>query len=105
MKYELDVTDEYGFILYERFISAGTKFPMHWHEFLEFEIIVSGSAEHIYNGNRYIVESGDAYMMCYYGGGFATDKKGCEISTHSDWDYKDERNDSYGLRLRAEVKR
>lgn len=46
----------------------------------------------------------DAYMMCYYGGGFATDKKGCEISTHSDWDYKDERNDSYGLRLRAEVK-
>lgn len=66
MKYELDVTDEYGFILYERFISAGTKFPMHWHEFLEFEIIVSGSAEHIYNGNRYTVEAGDAYMMCYY---------------------------------------
>ena len=47
----------------------------------------------------------DTYMMCYYGGSFATDKKGCEISTHSDWDYKDERNASYGLRLRAKVTR
>ena len=65
-KYELDINDEDGFILYERFISAGTRYPLHWHEFLEFEIIVSGSAEHIYNGETYVVEPGNAYMMCYY---------------------------------------
>ena len=65
-KYELDITDEDGFILYERFISAGTRYPLHWHEFLEFEIIASGNAEHIYNGETYIVEPGNAYLMCYY---------------------------------------
>ena len=65
-RYELDITDEYGFILHERVIPAGTRYPLHWHEFLEFEIIESGTAEHIYNGKTYVVEPGDAYMMCYY---------------------------------------
>ena len=65
-RYELDITDEYGFILYERMIPAGTRYPLHWHEFLEFEIIESGTAEHIYNGKTYVVKPGNAYMMCYY---------------------------------------
>ena len=65
-KYKLDISDEYGFILYHQMIPAKTRYPLHWHEFLEFEIIESGSAEHIYNEEAYTVGPGDAYMMCYY---------------------------------------
>ena len=65
IKYESDILNEHEFILYERIIPAGTRYPLHWHEFLEFEFLISGSAVHIHNGETTIVESGNAYLMCY----------------------------------------
>ncbi len=66
MRYELDTMDEYGFALYERFVPADTTYPLHWHDFLEFEIIISGTLKHLYNGKQYTLNKGDAYMMCRY---------------------------------------
>lgn len=66
IKYDLDFNDEDGFSLYERTLSANTRIPLHWHEFLEFEIIVSGSLEHNYNGETYVLRPGNAHLMCYY---------------------------------------
>ena len=66
MKYELDIENEYGVSFYKQEIPAGTAFPLHWHDFIEFEIILSGCAKHIYNDKELVVKEGDAYMMCYY---------------------------------------
>lgn len=40
-------------------------YPLHWHDFFEFEIIVSGQAEHNYNGSIDTVGEGCAYLMSY----------------------------------------
>lgn len=66
MKYYTDENDTYGFALYENTIPAGKNFQLHWHDYIEFEIIISGTAEHIYNDSSYMLEAGNAYMMCYY---------------------------------------
>lgn len=65
-KYQSDLLREDEFKLYELQIPAGTRYPLHWHEYLEFEIIISGQAEHIYNNSTYLLQPGTAYMMCYY---------------------------------------
>ena len=51
--------------LFEHFSPAGASYPVHWHDYLEFEIVVSGQAEHNHNGAVYPVSPGSAYMMCY----------------------------------------
>ncbi|MBQ7840165.1 MAG: AraC family transcriptional regulator [Lachnospiraceae bacterium] len=66
MVYQSDIEEELGFVLLERHIPAGTDFPLHWHDYIEFEIVVSGSARHVYNGNAYTISEGSAYMMSYY---------------------------------------
>lgn len=66
MKYYTDENNAYGFSLYENAIPAGMSFPLHWHDYIEFEILISGTAEHIYNDRSYTLEPGNAYMMCYY---------------------------------------
>lgn len=63
--YPSDVQEDPGFALTKNEISAGTVYPIHWHDFFEFEIIVSGQGEHIYNGSVYTIASGCAYLMCY----------------------------------------
>lgn len=65
-KYILDVPEKDGFIINEQLIESGTSYPLHWHDLLEFEIILSGSARHIYNGNSYTIRPGCAYLMCSY---------------------------------------
>ncbi|MBO5069950.1 MAG: AraC family ligand binding domain-containing protein, partial [Roseburia sp.] len=65
MTYPSDIPEDPGFVLIIREIPAGTIFPIHWHDFLEFEIIVSGRGEHIYNGSAYTVTKDCAYLMCY----------------------------------------
>ncbi len=39
---------------------------MHWHDYFEIEIVVSGSIEHICNNVRGIITRGDAFLMSYY---------------------------------------
>ena len=64
--YPSDINEEQGFYLSHQTIKSGTAFPLHWHDYLEFEIIISGQAKHVYNNTVYEVTSGSAYMMSYY---------------------------------------
>ena len=48
-KFPLDISDEDGILIERHINKKGVRIPLHWHEFLEFEIVVSGTAKHIYN--------------------------------------------------------
>ena len=37
--------------------------PVHWHEYYELEIILSGSATHVLNGRPYEIARGSAYLL------------------------------------------
>lgn len=66
MKFEMDTDNKYGVSFFKQEISAGRIYPIHWHDFIELEIILSGCAKHIYNDHEYVLSKGNAYMMCYY---------------------------------------
>ena len=65
-KFEEDVFWENNCSVNEYFFEPGRYIPLHWHDYLEFEFIVSGQMRHIYNNKEYILEPGSAYLMCYY---------------------------------------
>lgn len=52
-------------ILKDCVISAGSSVVPHWHDYFESEIIISGHAEQIYNGEKYAMERGCAYLLSY----------------------------------------
>lgn len=37
----------------------------HWHDYLEFEMVIEGEYEHIYNGTTTIARPGDAWLVSY----------------------------------------
>lgn len=55
-----------GFFISKRYIQAGTDFPVHWHDYYEFEIVLSGRARHIHNNTVSEIGTGCAYLMCYH---------------------------------------
>lgn len=55
-----------NFTITEKSIKTGEEYPLHWHDYFEFEIILSGRAEHMHNQNKYIAHTGNAYLMSYY---------------------------------------
>ncbi len=55
-----------NYYIERRSIRAGTYFAPHWHDYFEFEIILEGEGEHIYNHECYTLKRGDAYLMSYY---------------------------------------
>lgn len=52
-------------IIEERHIVSGDGSVPHWHDYFEFELIISGCAEHIYNGKKHTVQRGCAYLLSY----------------------------------------
>lgn len=56
---------KYDFTVWDHPLEAGRHIPLHWHDYLEFELIVSGQMEHVFNGRKSILEAGSAYLMCY----------------------------------------
>lgn len=38
-------------------------FPLHWHNYFEIEIILSGRGRHLLNGTEYGLERGDCYLL------------------------------------------
>lgn len=65
-KYERGDDDRYGFVYFRHEFPAGTIFPPHWHDYIEFELVVSGTAEHVYNAEEYTLERGNAHILSYY---------------------------------------
>lgn len=49
----------------ERHLVSGDGAVPHWHDYFEFEIVISGKAEHIYNGEKHIIQRGSAYLLSY----------------------------------------
>ena len=39
------------------------KYPQHWHNYFEIELILSGEAMHTYNGMEYAIQKGDLYLL------------------------------------------
>lgn len=62
-KYE---NNKYPFILRDVVLTKENDSKLHWHDFFEFEIILSGRASHIYNGEKFEICEGDAYLMAYH---------------------------------------
>lgn len=58
--------DSSAFKIHRRHFIAGTKFAPHWHDYLELEIIISGTLEHNYNNAINLFESGNAYVISYH---------------------------------------
>ncbi len=55
-----------SYMIIEKNIRKGEKYPLHWHDFFEYEIILSGCAEHIHSQSRELLKAGSAYLMSYY---------------------------------------
>lgn len=62
---ENTIFKEKNFIVVKKTMAAGKPFPVHWHDYFEFEIILSGEGRHIYNNNVYTLSPGCAYLLCY----------------------------------------
>ncbi len=58
--------DKDGFLVCTNIIPKGEEYLMHWHDYFEIEIILSGEIEYTYNQNRQIAKRGYAYLMSYY---------------------------------------
>ncbi len=57
--------EKYGFVCFKQVFPAGRTFPLHWHDFIEFEFVVSGEAKHILNDEEYFLERGSAHVLNY----------------------------------------
>ncbi len=57
--------DDRGIIVTKRLIPRGEKFPPHWHDYIELEIILSGQAKQIYNGDVCMLRRGSMYLLSY----------------------------------------
>ncbi len=64
--YKYNFFEGESFVLRKMHIKKGMNYPLHWHNYFEFEIILEGEGEHIYNNHKYDVLPGDAYLMSYY---------------------------------------
>ncbi len=49
----------------ERVLHAGEIFPMHCHDYIEFEFILSGKGEHIYNSEVFELDAGHAFIVTH----------------------------------------
>ena len=47
-------------------VKSDRRFPLHWHEYFELEIVLSGGGKHVCNGRQYDVSAGDAWLLSFY---------------------------------------
>lgn len=59
---ETDATRCYVYLKHKK---AGFYFPLHWHDYIEFEVLLSGHGKHVFNGQEYEIRSGDCWLMSY----------------------------------------
>ena len=51
--------------VYLKHKKAGFHFPLHWHNYIEFEVLLSGHGTHIYNGHEYEITTGDCWLSSF----------------------------------------
>lgn len=54
------------FKIHKRIFPMGTTFLPHWHDYLELELVISGSLNHALNNTSYISSRGSSFMISYY---------------------------------------
>lgn len=54
---------EHDFNVWDHPLEKGRHIPLHWHDFFEFELIVTGELQHICNGRECRATAGSAYLM------------------------------------------
>lgn len=64
MKTETALSDG-NILLAEKRFCAGESFPLHWHDYFEWELILEGCAEQVCNGRAFSVRAGDSYLLSY----------------------------------------
>ena len=52
--------------IYRRTIPTGHYTKVHWHNYYEMEIILSGKGTHTLNNANYSMERGDVYLLSFY---------------------------------------
>lgn len=66
-EYNLVTLDRYSkaeTVMFEkREFPAGRIIPIHWHNYIELEILIEGEAEHIVNNKTMVMTKGSAYIM------------------------------------------
>lgn len=66
-EYNLVTLDRYTktepILFEERELPAGRVIPVHWHNYIELEILLEGEAEQIINNKSYLMKKGSAYIM------------------------------------------
>ncbi len=65
MIYKISLSDV-GIDAIKRQLCAGSIVDMHWHDYIELEIILTGRAEHIYNSEAYELSTGHAYIVTHH---------------------------------------
>ncbi len=66
IEYVENLPESTDFSIRKKYITPDLLPPLHWHDYLEFECVVSGTAVHQCNGNTYPIVRGDAHLMGYY---------------------------------------
>ena len=64
----MSLDDEFGkngYIIRESKIQKGCEYPVHWHDYFEFEVILDGTGIHTLNDRKYTVSAGSAYLLSY----------------------------------------
>ena len=59
------IFNQNNYIVLYKTIEAGRTFPAHWHDYFEFELILSGQGRHTYNNVTSTITTGCAYLMSY----------------------------------------
>ena len=60
----MSLDDEFGkngYIIRESKIQKGCEYPVHWHDYFEFEVILDGTGIHTLNDRKYTVSAGSAF--------------------------------------------
>lgn len=65
IRYPSDLPENHGFLLNKCEMQPGQSCRVHWHDYLEFEIVVSGRIRHNHNNSQSIITRGCSHLMCY----------------------------------------
>ena len=65
-RYAKGFDEKYGFVCFRQEFTAGQMFPLHWHDYIEFEFFVSGRARHVLNEEEYVLQRGSAHILNHF---------------------------------------
>lgn len=65
IKYFLHSSASEQFKVHRHSLTKGYHIPLHWHEFIEIEFIVSGNGNHVFNNEHHTLQAGSIFMISH----------------------------------------